>query len=158
MTHEETTIVEWNTPEFTYTEKKTDWYWALGVIVLVGFILAIVSKNFLLGLLVALAGGLLFFFARKKPTNVFVEVSELGVKIDSSLYPYNNIESFWLGTNTHDEPILFLHVKRTFLPLVIVPIHPGLNLEDLRGVFLEFLPEVEHSEPLAHQVSDRLGF
>jgi hypothetical protein len=158
MAHDDTIIVEWTTPEFTYRKKHVDWYWGLGIIVVVVVVISIVTKNFLLGVLVLLAGGLLFFFSKKQPSMTALQMSDQGIKINESLYPYDNIESFWIGANMYGEPILFLHIKRPISPLVIVPIHPELDRQDLRNVLLEYLPEVEHAEPFGHRLSDRIGF
>lgn len=158
MAHDDTIIVEWTTPEFTYKPKHVDWYWGLGIIVLVIFVVSIVTRNFLLGILVLLAGGLLFFFSKKQPDFITCEISDQGIKINNSLYPYNNIVSFWIGANIYGEPILFLHIKRPISPVVILPVHPELNLPDLRDVLLQYLAEVEHEEPFGHKLSDRIGF
>lgn len=157
MVHEITTILEWTAPEFVYKEKKPDWYWALALIILAGIVIAIIDKNFLLGVLILLAGGLFFYFGQKKPITIFVEVSDQGVKINEDFYSYKNIDSFWI-TKDGDAWKLLLHIHRTTSPLVALPLADGLDPRDVRELFMNFLPESEKAEPLVNRLSDALGF
>lgn len=158
MSHEATKFIEWTTPEFTYRSKSNDWYWGLGILAIVGFVASVLTQNFLTAVLVLLAAFLLVFFSRKKPDDVLFEMSDQGIRINDSLFPYQNLQSFWLGSNSHGEPLLFLHVDRKIIPMLMVPVHPDINLQEFREALLAYLPEVEHREPMAHILSDRLGF
>lgn len=157
MVHNITTFLSWEAPEFTYRKKKADWYWALGLIIVAGIILAIIDKNFLLGVLVILAGGLVFFFSQKKPDTISVELSNQGIKMNESFYTYEKIDSFWITGNDEGWQLM-IHIHRIASPLVTLPIPDDINPVALREALLDYLPEQEKIEPWSHRMSDYIGF
>ncbi|MCD8508422.1 MAG: hypothetical protein LRY44_00580 [Candidatus Pacebacteria bacterium] len=157
MVHKMTTIISWESPEFVYHPKKPDWYWALALIILAGIIIALVDKNFLLGILVVLSGGLFFYFAQKKPHMMVVAISDQGISCNQEFFAYKDIDSFWIHEDD-DEWKLLIHIHRIMSPLLSLPIPPDVSPLEMRELLLTFIPESEKTEPLAHRVSDTLGF
>lgn len=157
MVHKITTILSWSVPEFVFKEKKPDWYWALAIGVIGFMVIAIINSNFLLGILVLLAGGLFFYLAQKKPHQLEVEVSDQGISVNDEYFSYKKIDSFWIDENEDGWKVL-LHVHRGFNPLIVIPLPDDLDPREVRELFLAFMEESEKAEPLVNRLSDKLGF
>lgn len=158
MVHQKTKLLEWDIPEFEYKEKKNDWFWGIGLAALVGVVLSIIAGNYLLAVFVVLATVLVFVYARRQPRIMHMEISEQGIKVNDVLYPYTNLISFWIIYSENKPSLLLLRVNRLLDPMAILPIHPNVELESLREWLLVHLVEEEMQEPIAHQLSDRIGF
>lgn len=53
------TNFEWQSPEYEWTSRGNDWYWAVGTVAVVAIGLAVFFKNYLLAILMLVAGTLL---------------------------------------------------------------------------------------------------
>jgi len=102
MIHESTKQYEWDAIEHEHSKKSVDWFWALGIIILTGIILSIISKNYLLAILLALGGALIGWRANDDEELVHVEISERGIKLNRDLYTYDTIKSFWMYVDHRD--------------------------------------------------------
>ena len=101
MLHEETIEFSWNTYEYEHREKSSDWYWALGILVVIGAAIAFISKNLLFGFLILMGGLMLGLFAGKKNDPLEIEVSQRGVGINGETIDFSSIASFWMYRTPH---------------------------------------------------------
>ena len=158
MVHKNTKLVEWTIQEYEQREKNPDWYWGIGIIGVAGVVLSAVFGNFLLAVLIFISGLLLIVFSSKQPEIVAVEISEQGIGVQNKLFPYHNIKSFWILDRGESISKLVLNIDRMVNPILSLPIHPEIPLEDLRDVLLEFVTEEEMDEPVGDKISDAIGF
>lgn len=158
MVHKNTKLVEWTIPEYEQREKSPDWYWGIGIIAVAGVVLSAVFGNFLLAVLILISGTLLIAFSGREPEVIEVEISEQGIGVQSKLYPYHNIKSFWILDRGEAVSKLVLHIDRMVNPILSLPIHPEVPLEGLRDILLTFTDEEEMDEPVGDKISDVLGF
>lgn len=152
----EARVLYWKTLEYEYYEKTPDWFWALGLIVLVFSIIALVLNNILFAVLIVLSGISLAMYGVRRPDVVDVEVGVQGVIIGNTLHPYASLESFWVDINEFDG-VLYLKSEKTFAPLTIIPIK-DVSPKEVRDILLDFLPEEEHHEPLPQKIMNYFGF
>ena len=99
------TNLNWSTMEYEYKERSTDWYWALGIIILAGSITSIILHNYFFAILLILGGGCIIMFSIKKPEMVIYELNEKGLKINNQLYEFIKIKSFFVRMD--EKPVLF---------------------------------------------------
>ena len=152
----------WSALEYEEKERSTDWFWALGVIVVTSSIAAIIFGNYFFAALLILSGLLLGFFAVKKPDTVVYELNNKGLKIRNRLYPYENIKSFWvqadMSQETNLKPILFIHSERVFMPILSLPIDEMIA-EDIHAIMTsQNVAEVEMKEHPGDIIMEVLGF
>jgi len=147
--------LEWTALEYEDKNRSRDWFWALGVIVVTSAIASIIFGDYFFAVLIVLGGGLLGFFAIKKPDTIHYELNEKGLKIGSELYPYENIKSFWV----QEMPaILFIKSERIFMPIISIPIEHSM-LEEVHDVFtFVHVPEEEMKEHASDKIMESLGF
>jgi hypothetical protein len=148
--------LQWSAPEYEEKERGSDWFWALGIIVVCGSIAAIIYSNYFFAVILILGGILLRFFALKKPDMVPYELNQKGLKMQNQLYPYESIKSFYL--QTEKKPTLFIHSDRFFLPVISVPIDLDI-VERIREIMLsKEIKEEKLEEHSSEKIMNSLGF
>lgn len=151
--------IVWQTHEYIYQEKTTDWYWGTGIIAVSLAILAIFFGNILLALLTLIGGFTLCLFGARRPNHLRFEINHSGLLIERTLYPYATLESFWVEDNRHldmHSKVIFKS-KQMITPLIVLPLD-DVDPEHMRDFLLDHLPEVEHSEPMSQKLLEYLGF
>ncbi len=148
--------IEWVAPEYEERERDSQWFWALGIIVVAVSATSIIYGNYFFAALIILGGGMLGFFALRKPDMISYELSEKGVRMGTRLFPYENISHFWVETRGRD--LLFIRTERFFMPVLSMPI-PSENSEYIRAIFLDQnIPEEEMQIHTSERIMDALGF
>ena len=151
----------WTALEYEEREKSTDWFWALGIIVVAGAITAIIYDNYFFAVLLVLGGVMLGIFAKKKPNLINYELNEKGLKVENLFYPYDRIKSFFVqGHNEHQghKPTLFIKSERVFMPIISIPIDNAW-VDDIQSLMLEKnVKEEEMREHFSDKVMEYFGF
>lgn len=157
MIHDQTKEYEWDAVEFDHQEKSVDWYWGLGIVVVTGIIISIITANYLLAVLLLMGGILLGFYANDKPHPVHVELSERGIKMNDDLYTYDTISSFWMYVDHKDRNRLILVTGRPVMPQRIVMLPDDISAKDLREYLLEFIEEKETKPSAIQMLAESFG-
>ena len=148
--------LEWSAPEYEEKERTRDWFWALGVIIVTASLPSVIFGNYFFAVLIILGGVLLGFFAIRKPEIISYEINNRGLKIKTRLYPYENIQSFWVALEK--TPMLFIKSERMFMPIISMPID-GATANDIRAIMLaQNIPEEEMREHVSEKIMEVLGF
>jgi hypothetical protein len=162
---EENTVekLEWSAPEYMEKKQGTDWFWALGIIILASAVASVIFGNYFFAILIVLGGILLIVFAIKKPEMVFYEINDKGIKMRDRLYPFENIKSFWIHIDPSAKEggvnhIFFIRSERIFMPIITIPIEEKYALQ-IRDIMLSYnIPEEEMKEHPSVQIMEKLGF
>lgn len=149
--------ISWEAPEFHYSEKGGDWYFALGAIVVGCVIAALLLGNFLFALLCLVAGFALALAAGKRPSVVPFAVTIRGVRINEDLYPFGHLVSYHIDEEDPRGPQLLLMSDRRFLPLLIMPIPPDY-VDEVEDILKGRLPEEYLEESFFVKVLEYFGF
>ncbi len=155
--------LEWSALEYEEKERDTNWFWALGVVVVTSSVASIIYGNYFFAALLLLGGLLLGFFAIKKPDMISYELNTKGLKIGTQLYPYKNIKSFWvqvglLAEGVETRPIFFVKSERFFMPILSIPIDYDIA-EDIHFIMLsKNIAEEEMREHPSQKIMEFLGF
>ncbi len=159
MVHTATTYFSWEFPEFTFYEKKIDWYWWVGAITIAGVLLCIfLWKNNIFALFIFITGILFIFSAQRRPRTEVIEISELGIKIGSRFYPYTDLDAFWILEETDTEPAkLLLYSPKVLVPLSAIDIDVEIDPLDIRDFLADYLAEQELQESRLHKFIERYG-
>lgn len=149
-------LISWNAPTHRYFEKRTDWYWAVGVITLAISVVCIIFGQIITGIFVIVAAVALVLHASKPPRVVTCEVNDRGIMMDGVLYNFLALESFWIP---HDElpPKLLVKSRKLFMPLIVIYIDE-VDPEEVRAVMQKYIAETEHHEPFLKHFLEWLGF
>jgi hypothetical protein len=158
MIHNETTEFSWDTMEYEHRDKSTDWYWALGILTVVGSAIAFLTKNILFGFLILFGGFLVGIFASKKPDPISIEISTHGIEVNKKLFYFKDIAGFWIYRNMFGVRKLILKTARNFAPMVSIPIPEDVRASELRLFLLDFLTETELQESFTDLFLEKIGF
>jgi hypothetical protein len=158
MIHEETTEFSWDTVEYEHREKSTDWYWALGILVVVVSAIAFLTKNFLFGFLILFGGFLVGVFASKKPEPVSIEISTHGIVVNKKLFYFKDVAGFWIYRNMFGVRKLVLKTAQNFTPIISLPIPDDVRASELRIFLLNYIAEVELKESFTDLLLEKIGF
>ena len=151
--------ISWRAYEFPHRPKTSDWYWAVGIVTIGAVVAAIFFNNVIFALLLMVACLALLLHANKPPRLLEYHLTQRGLVIDKNLYPISTIESFWI--DEYDNGVAKLIVKSTKKTMVyiIAPLVPDVPADEVRHHFFSHrVPEVEHHEPVSHQIMEYLGF
>lgn len=148
-------IIRWETPEYVWKPKTIDWFWVLGIIAIATSITAVALGNALFGVFILLGAGLLAYFSIHRPEIVTIEANNKGIRVKETIYPYRNIDAFWIDNEKNDNQLLIM-TRRFFSPLLSIPLADAPH-EELRELLLEHVEERELTEAPAHKVLEMLG-
>ena len=90
----ETVHYEWEGKRIEHGERTSDWYWALAIIAVASIVVSLLFNNILLALVILTGVSALILETRRAPRIHRFAISDAGVYIDDTLYPYERILSF----------------------------------------------------------------
>ncbi|HEV7702388.1 MAG TPA: hypothetical protein VGO63_03040 [Candidatus Paceibacterota bacterium] len=157
--------ITWSALEHEEKERGPNWFWALGIIVFTAAAAAIIYNNYFFAALIILSGALLGFLATKKLEPVDYELNDKGFLVEKSLYPYENIKSFWVQRETFPEdnleklkPVLFIKSERLFMPVILAPIENTMANHIHDFLLGKNVIEEEMKEHFSLKIMEALGF
>lgn len=136
---------KWTALEYEYFSKSADWLWMICILTIGIFITAVILGNFLFGVLALVSGFAIVIFSVKRPASVVFTLSGRGVQIGHKLYPYNELESFWVHYAPPFKKIISLKSKKFFMPYLKIPLG-DTDPNVVRDLLIKFIKEKEHEE------------
>ncbi len=150
--------LRWLGYEYHHTDKSVDWFWAVGITAICTAIIALIFDNFLFGVFILIAGAMMMILANRPPEIVEYKLTPKGLMINSKLYVYKDLDTFWVDTHIAIDPELLIKTKKSLHKLFIIPItEPMIDPHDVRDYLLRVLKEEHMDEPLFHRIMRRLG-
>jgi len=149
--------IEWEAHEHEHKERSADWFWAVGIISVSIAIAAVIFGNVIFGILILLAAFTLSLFINRHPPTIDVVVDERGIRKGQIFYPFQTLESFWIDTD-HPHNKIILKSEKMFMPLIVVPLGEGVDVDQLHDTLSQFLKEKFHSLPFIEKLLEYLGF
>lgn len=149
--------IAWEAYAHQYKERKSDWYWVVGIIIASFTIASVLLGNALLGIMVFTGGAVMLILASREPKIISYAVTQRGLRIDDKLYPYTNLEAYFIDEENPQGPQLLVRSEKMFVPLLILPL-PEEYIDDIEDIIAGRLPESHLEEPLAHKLLEMLGF
>ena len=148
-------VIEWQVLEFEPHDKGSDWYWILGIVVVIGALIAIVFSNTLFSILIVLSGFILGVYASKHPDMLFCKVDRRGIHVNREEHLHKDIDSFWIDESREDRPRLLLTMKNRFSVQVSIPLG-DVDIDDLHEYLSSYIHEEEQNETLTEQIMEWL--
>ncbi len=147
----------WQVPEYVHSEKSSDWYWTVGIIAASLVVVSIIFGNVLFALVIALGVFILTLFSVRKPKIVSIEITEKGIRMDKTLYPFATLESFGVDEHHHHGPKLHLRSKKRIVPIITIAVHPE-DMENIKEILETQLKEEMFDQSIIHNLFERIGF
>lgn len=148
--------IRWSAYEHEHIERTSDWFWALGIIAVSAALTSLLFGNVLFALLILVAAVVLGLIAQKPPELHEFELSDRGIRVSGTLHAYEEILSFWVETETDNEPLLLVDTTKFMAPNLIIPLS-GIEPARVRSFLRERIEEIPMKEPLAHKILEFFG-
>ncbi|MBP9851723.1 MAG: hypothetical protein KBC67_00490 [Candidatus Pacebacteria bacterium] len=142
----------------SHKERSVDWFWAIGIITLVGAGTAFFVNNALFGIFILLGGGLLFYTNLNKPNDTSIHINEKEITVSGLSYKTNKMKGFAVVKNAKDQNLLIVRTDRFFLPILIIHVADHVSVEQLEDMLEKRIPKEDLREPPANAVAEKLGF
>jgi hypothetical protein len=146
----ETTLMSWNAPEFTFTNKPSGWYLLLGLFFLALIGLAIYTEQYFTIALLVLMNIALVIYARRKPRTLNYTLTTHGVHVGDKAYAFDSFSSFY-EISDYGQRVIELVPARQFGTLVSLPVE-----DDQENTVEELLGNVLPKVPARNDMIDRL--
>lgn len=147
----------WTASEFIDHNKGSSWYLMLFAITagLATGAYFLTKEYFTVGIIVVL-GIIVALYARQKPKQVTYELSNSGLRIGEKLYPYNLFKSFSLVNDGALNSIQFTPLKKLMPP--ISAFYQAADEEKITDILSQHLPFEESKPDSISRLSRRLRF
>ncbi len=152
---EEQGTIEWEALEYRHRKKSGGWYTTILIIATALVGTAIYLNNFLFIVLIVIAVFTLFLRAARHPEHVLFSISPRGIRIKNNLYPFEELESFWVHDEAGAEE---LYVKSSrALSYLRLPLD-GIDPSHVRAYLLHHLKEKPVEIGIIDTITEFLGF
>lgn len=150
-------LFAWNGTEYAFEEHGPDWYWALGIITLAAFLVAVLFSNILLGLVILAGGAAVGLQAAKHRRTHRFAIYENGIAVDDNLYLFEDMRDFGIleFIDPSLPPALSLKTNHILAPHLLIPINE-YDPEVIYEYVSNHLPEGEHEENLLDRATSFL--
>ncbi len=152
-------VMQWSGQEYSFNDRGSDWYWALGIVTTAAIIAAILFNNILLALVIFAGSCAIALQAAKHVRTHQFTLYDAGIAIDDNLYLFENMRDFSVLEYLDETlpPALSLKTNHLLAPHLLIPITEH-DPEDVYWFIEERLPEGEHEHSLVDQISALLKF
>ncbi|QQS61555.1 MAG: hypothetical protein IPN70_01325 [Candidatus Moraniibacteriota bacterium] len=106
-------------------------------------IYAIINQNPIMAITFILVGIVLYLEFQKESPLLSFSIEVDGIHVNREVYPYENIESFWIFYEPGQRKIISLHTNGDLTPYVHIPIGDE-NPIKIREILEKILPEEPH--------------
>jgi len=152
-------LFSWNFKEYESQERSKLWYTiffsALGLMM----VYAVVTINFLFGIILVMSGIILMIRDRNVPNDVNFAITETGVEIDGKFFEFSQIATFYILYKPPELKNLYLDFKSLVTPRLIIPLHDQNPLA-IRKLLNSYVTEdlEKEEEPLSEVFRKTMRF
>lgn len=148
--------MQWSTPTAHIQKKSNDWFASLIILAGALIFVSILTSNYILALLI-LSTTVALIIAHSAPhIPQNVELRTGGIIVGNMLTPWNSLEAFALQ-EYFGIPRLILSSKKHWIPIISIPIGEDVDIDELRELMEEVLPEKDIHEPFLYLIAERFG-
>ena len=155
---EEITIdtIEWQAPEYTHKKKSADFLWTIGLVAIIGCIIALWFHNYVFAIFIFISGACLILFTLREPQEISFSIGSDGIHMGKDKYAWATIKGFAIK-KSGDSSKLMIVTSKYFLPVYTIPL-PSNLVEEVKEVLLKVVPAVEIEESRSMLFMEKLGF
>jgi hypothetical protein len=153
----EQTLV-WHVLTHEHKEHTADWYWALGLLTIVGAAASIYFGNLLLALILVIGAGSIMILKIRGPREHQVRIDTRGLTLDGTVYPWQSLHSFWVNDDPErGGPCIYLTTKSFLTPRLNVPLDSSEHGAQVRAFLVQRMNEEEQWPHMGEHLAELLG-
>ena len=152
-------LFAWDGSEYSFDERGTDWYWALGILAAAAIATSVLFGNVLLALVIFAGAGTVGLQAAKRSRTHRFSIFEDGLAIDDRLYLYDDMRDFAIleFIDETQPPALSIKTNHVLAPHLLIPIH-DYDPEVIYEYINLHIPEGTHVETILDRITALLRF
>ena len=148
--------IEWQAPEYKHKEKSIDFFWTIGVIALMMFVVTIWQQNYIFAIFILVSALSLFLFSIRQPQIMTFIIETSGFSLGKDKYEWKKIKGFHIKKES-DKAILLIEINKYLLPVYTIPL--PLDIADqVRDSLTKVIPNIELEESKSMKFMEKLGF
>lgn len=141
-------FASWNFHEFQAYKRSIGWYIVAAIVVIGLFIIALRQKNYLFVVIIALITFIYLILNQRKPRLVTFSISEDGLEVHETFYPFKDIKKFWIIYEPPEVKILYFDFQSGLRPILSIPLESQNPLK-IRDILIKYIKEdLERDEEL----------
>jgi len=149
--------INWSAPEYSHKERGNDWFWTVGLISLIGSVIATWLHNYIFAIFILVSGGSLIMFNIRKPKDSNFIIETKGLTMGKDAYEWKNIKSFNIKENKEGlYSKLLIETKKHFLPIYTIPL-PKELANKTKDNLLKVIPRSEINESQSMLFAEKIG-
>lgn len=150
--------IVWHVQTHEHKVHSADWYWALGLVTLIGAGLCIFFGNILLALILIIGAGSIVTLKLRGPREHQVRVDARGITLDGTLYLWKSIHSFWVNVDeTRGGPCIYLTTKSMLNPRITIPLDNQEHASEVKAFCKQHALEQEQWPHFGEHLAEMLG-
>jgi len=149
------TTFSWVAFERDEKEHSTDWYWGFGALILAIALVSIFFNNLLLALIFLLGGFSYMTYTVRKPEEITVTISNRGVHVGSTLYPFSEINAYSFDLELPRRRLVLIS-SRAMISHTYLPLDADEDIASIRAHMDPFVDEVPYLPTLADRITEYL--
>jgi len=148
--------IEWTAPEYKHEDKSMDFLWAIGVVTIVVFGLAIWKQNYLFSIFILISGASLVLFSVRRPQDITYKIETGGLTLGKDYYEWKKIKGFHVKKK-EDAAVLLIEIDKYMLPVYTLPL-PIELIQNTKESLAKIIPDIELEESKSMKFMEKLGF
>jgi len=133
-------LISWKFPEHTTPNRSKKWYIWTTLFFLAMLLYAVLTANFLFGLIIIMLVIIMFILHNKEPLEIEFKITQNGIEINNEKYSFKDLENFWIVYEPPHVKNLYFKFKASFKPTLIIPLLDK-NPIKVREILKEYLLE-----------------
>lgn len=114
-------IFSWTAPEYIQHHRTIRWYMFAAIIAGLFLLSAAFMQNWTMVIaVVAFAGVYVYLQHHHPPKRIHITISAMGIKVGNMIFPYQNIQAFWIFYNPPHVKTMNLRVHKHFFSDVVI--------------------------------------
>lgn len=148
-------LLEWRAPEFINHQKSPRWFLTAGVLILLLVLYALYTQSATMAIVFIVLAGVYYLTHNQDPKIITIQITELGIHVDKSFYPYHMINSFWMVYQPPFVQTLNLRLGNKTFSKVVIQLDRQ-NPVELRKILSREIPEIEGQDESMGEIIARL--
>jgi hypothetical protein len=146
-------LLQWSGVPYIAKQKSVDWFWILGLVVLLATGFAIYVQNYTFAAVIFVGGIAIGLFANENTSEKKYSLRKDGIEIDETRIAYSEIASFSVfAEGLASRRQLLLTLKKTFFVHVSIPLPEEIDHEEVRIILRKFVLEKKRLPDLSDAV------
>lgn len=138
-------VISWIAPEFVYHKRGRMWYLVSSTITLLLVIYGILTDSPTMAIAFLMLYGVYFLVHNKKPKQINIIISELGIKADKKFYPFSIIKGFYILYNPPYLSELRIETTAKIMSQITLQL-ADIDPVPVRSYLVKQIPEIEGKE------------